>query len=697
MSIRIFNRQNNATVHAAEIIVHGSSSHSSGIIQVSATNTDNGATFPPQFFEVNGSFFKALVHLEPGSNEIVFKHRSGIFQHGRPVIDQVPQFEELETTLNLNYEPLTLNPPVHLCLLVGRNSQYSFDSPNYRIRAESNDVHTAVKKVRFAAKLISAYLEEQFARAGLGNRTLRFAEQEQNDTISAKQAPQEAYRRTVKVHIVSLEQSVEEIRETGDTDTLTEWATEGLKNYGNPFFPGTFTKAVCFYLDAHWSVCEQRILAHAPGYRIADDGSSEIYVTGAHAIWTYPQNYEDLYAAFSEIFPVDTNQVANEFGLSSTPWEAANVAFGSLIVSLFGLFEPALRDLSSEEKEKYYYYFSRSFMTKEYYCARTSEPGFAPVLARDEFDISREVLVQSLFEKEFRLQLDYQDESLPQDELPKYVAAAKYYAIRGDRILFTSDYGIKLVEIVINNDNDDDNDDEGVNTTTIGSIEFLPASASRNGKSTIVKEVAFTYPQLQQYIHNSQYADLSISLKVHAIGAQKATYIRNPEQLIQDHHPGNADLVGLYGHPDGQTPFYHTPVHGGDGGHETPTVYFNYRQVYSARVYHDADTVQGFKLFMADTSTGTSISMLFAEEGDAYSDFRFNEGEYLQKMNLRCGLWLDAIQFVTSEGRKSKYFGNAYGGRYEEIAAPPGYQIIGFRGRNGAWIDALGGIYGRLS
>lgn len=45
---------------------------------------------------------------------------------------------------------------------------------------------------------------------------------------------------------------------------------------------------------------------------------------------------------------------------------------------------------------------------------------------------------------------------------------------------------------------------------------------------------------------------------------------------------------------------------------------------------------------------------------DMCTDIR--RGEYITGFNVRAGVWIDAIQVLTSLGRRSPMFGNAHGG-----------------------------------
>lgn len=76
--------------------------------------------------------------------------------------------------------------------------------------------------------------------------------------------------------------------------------------------------------------------------------------------------------------------------------------------------------------------------------------------------------------------------------------------------------------------------------------------------------------------------------------------------------------------------------------------------------------------------------------------FELKLGESLTMVRLRAGAWVDAIELVTSLGRR-RWFGNSVGGvgvstcefdRNYRLSK----EVVGFRGRRGAYLDALGFI-----
>lgn len=111
MSIKVYNIQNNGSVHTPLLIVHGESSVSqSGVLTVS----HQGNGFPPLHYEVNKGFFKALVHLDPGENSLVLTHSQGQVVGGQAQFDNNSKTKPYGVNFKINYTPLLQNRPVHL-------------------------------------------------------------------------------------------------------------------------------------------------------------------------------------------------------------------------------------------------------------------------------------------------------------------------------------------------------------------------------------------------------------------------------------------------------------------------------------------------------------------------------------------------------------------------------------------------------
>jgi hypothetical protein len=64
-------------------------------------------------------------------------------------------------------------------------------------------------------------------------------------------------------------------------------------------------------------------------------------------------------------------------------------------------------------------------------------------------------------------------------------------------------------------------------------------------------------------------------------------------------------------------------------------------------------------------------------------------GEYITRVDLRTGDFVDSIGFVTNMGTRSPIFGSR-GGSPSKIDIPEGYKIVGLFGGEGEFLDRIG-------
>src|SRR5271156_2584858 len=109
------------------------------------------------------------------------------------------------TRLTLHYLPLLQNPPVHLAVILARDSEGSFEAPPDR----PNGLDEAIRRFRMAAYLWQMYTAEQLFRNfsgkkgqgfGSARRSFRLDEEWSDDTLSLQESS--VWRMTAKIHVV---------------------------------------------------------------------------------------------------------------------------------------------------------------------------------------------------------------------------------------------------------------------------------------------------------------------------------------------------------------------------------------------------------------------------------------------------------------------------------------------------------------
>lgn len=113
-----------------------------------------------------------------------------------------------------------------------------------------------------------------------------------------------------------------------------------------------------------------------------------------------------------------------------------------------------------------------------------------------------------------------------------------------------------------------------------------------------------------------------------------------------------------------------------------------YKQLKTLLVNHGA-FLDGFT-FVWDDGSRDSVG----KQGGGRTEFHVMPGERIQGIVVRCGAWIDGIQFELSSGRRTPWFGGNGGGLHV-VHAPQGYEMIGIFGSAKDWMEQVGIYYRR--
>lgn len=337
--------------------------------------------FPPTYWPVSDSHFKALVYLTPGPNRLRFDFTS-------PKLANNNTSNPIHTSyLTLHMLPPLSAPPLQLVILLGKDSPGTFDAVPARIEREGNDLETAIRKFRMAAYLWQAFTAEQMYRNRLGRRVFRMEEEWVTGTSNYRDREMGTMRGEAKIHVIRSSKTVAEIRDldlaqqnpnakkSGD---LFGIAAEAVKDYFKPL-PGQKQYVTVLILDAHWDKGAKTITGHAAlGGGV---GEIQLAIFGSHALQSYPSSIEEVVPAFSDCTPTDTNYVANDCNESGSSWEAANIGIGAHMHEVGHLFGCPHQENGVMLRD--YVTLNRSFTTREPYSTRTKSRG-GLVLPKDE-------------------------------------------------------------------------------------------------------------------------------------------------------------------------------------------------------------------------------------------------------------------------------------------------------------------------
>jgi hypothetical protein len=597
--------------------------------------------FPSIGWPVTASHFKALVHLVPGPNRLRFDFVSPKLSTGstHPAIHSA--------WICINYLPLVNTPPLHLVIMMGRDSDGTYDAVPERAEREGNGLETAIRKYRTAAYLWQAFTGEQMFRNNFGRRCFRFEEEWQSGSLSCRDSAIGQMRNEAKIHIVRSEKTVAELRDLNIAqqysdaqrkDELFDIAKEAVRKHFNPQ-PGQQQYVAVLLLDSHWDTGSQTITGHAALGSSGDDIKMAIF--GSHCLQSYPSCLEEVVDAFSDCTRTDTNYVANDCGEAGSNWESANIGIGAHLHEVGHLFGCPHQESGIMLRD--YVRLGRSFLTKEPFSTRTKTQGLKVCLPNDECGWHRLDALRFRFHPCFRL---------PSDASPSSDDSVQVWPVENGKILFTASSGIAWIELYA----------EGEDFCHT-SIEYLGTESSSNG---LPKQVMVTETELRQKIFGIEKEKLfgaekekKKKLRLVVVSGTLGSYtVEDVGQLKSKN-----SLVKL---PKSQSGYKSGKLGQSslDGSEPEQVLlecaFIQSKLLTSIKVYH-GQALDGIEFCYEDLTT-----QLFGKRGGkpGGDEFVFDtrRGEILLGFYVRAGLWIDGVEILTSMGRKSGFYGNASGG-----------------------------------
>jgi Putative peptidase family len=394
----------------------------------------DGQAFLPTNWPVSDSYFKALVYLSPGWNQI----RMDFTTTSSSAKDGVHS-----SYIMLNYLPLNNSPPLQLAIIVGKDSPCTYDAVPERIQREGNGLDTAIRKYRMAAHLWQAFTAEQMYRNKFGRRCFRFEEEWQTGTLSLRDWEAGNMKNEIKIHVIRSDKTVAEIQDLqiaqqyapakkkGDLYTI---ASDAIKNYFR-LRPGQQQYVAALILDSHWDPKVGTIRGHAA----LGGGSDELKLAifGSQALQSYPSCIEEVVPAFMDCTRTDTRYVANDCNESGSNWEAVNIGIGAHLHEVGHLFGCPHQESGVMLRD--YVRFNRTFLVREPYSIRTQTQGLRVCRLEDECGWHRLDVLRFRYHPCFRIPTD----ALPltQDD------SIQFYPVGNGKVIFSAPTGISFIEI----------------------------------------------------------------------------------------------------------------------------------------------------------------------------------------------------------------------------------------------------------
>ncbi|KAH6534498.1 hypothetical protein HBI07_145730 [Parastagonospora nodorum] len=654
---RVISISDGSWVHQQVLLIFGQIGETTNKpLDGSLTVNHHQGRFPPTCWPVHDSYFKALVHLEPGWNRIRLDFTSPKISSGNTSVPSHATF------MNINYLPLNQSPPLQLAIILGHDSPGTYDAPPERIQREGNGLELAIKKFRMAAYLWQAFTGEQMNRYGFGRRCFRFEDAWEPGTLSYQDWGNTEYRTQAKIHVIRSKRSVAEIRDLERAQQygpgsrkgeLFDIAAEAVKDYFH-IAPGSKQYVSCMFLDSTWDTQEKTIRGHAAlGGGMAELG---LGIFGSQALHSYPSSIEEVFQAFHDCTRTDTAFVANDCGESGSNWEAANIGIGAHLHETGHLFGCPHQESGVMLRD--YVTFNRTFSCREPYSTRTKSPGQRLVLPPDECKWHRLDVLRFRFHPCFRIPIDG---NVSGD------GSVQVWTVDPGQggVIATSKSGIAWVELYAEGDD------------VCHHWREFP-------------EVDGQYPRQVALDETALRGDLGkdkqkSKLKVEVFSAGGGSHIIEDFSRLANQKIARVKMPGgRFGYRGSKLGYSQME---GSQPHEVilDSAHISTKLLVAIKVYH-GNAVDGLEFIYEDAT-----SQLFGKRGGSPTDFTLDtrKGELLLGFALRAGLWIDGLQILTSLGRKSEWFGNANGGSGHTLIPPRGYTIGGISGSSAAWLDGF--------
>ncbi|KAL1888720.1 hypothetical protein Cpir12675_006057 [Ceratocystis pirilliformis] len=648
---RISNINEGSWVYQKILLVNGTvgdskSCNLDGTITVSRLDD----AFPSISWPVASSTFKALIYLQPGPNRLRFEFSS-------------PKLANSQSTNPIHVSYITVHmmtptgaPPVQLAILLASDSSETFDCPPERVKREGNDLEVAIRKFRMSAYLWQAFTAEQMLRNKLGRRVFRFDEEWTSGSASSQDQEQGTMRSEARIHIIRSDKTTAEIRDLNiaqqhgpatDKGALYDITTRAVRNYFKPS-QGQRLYVSVLILDSHWDTSSRVITGHAA--LGGSNGDMNLAIFGSHCLYSYPSSFEEVVPAFSDCTPTDTDFVANDCSEAGSAWETANIGIGAHMHETGHLLGCPHQESGVMLRD--YVTLNRTFLTREAYSTRTKSKG-GMVMQMDECTWHRLDCLRFRIHPCFRLP---NDPPLPTD------GSIQVFSVEVGSVAVRAISGVAVVEIRV----------EGEEICRAW-IEFpLDSNGAQRQVSIYESDARLRLPE------SHRQKKLQISVK--SIGGGSVD-IDNFEQMCSKSAffkldtgkmASRSQYLGRFDEKQIQDVVFTSSV--------TPD------RIMSKMIVHSGLAVDGFEFIYDDSS-----SQLFGQKGGTPNVFEFDvrRGEYISGFLVRSGAYIDAVQIMTSLGRKSELYGNANGGSAHCVIPPRGYTIRGVSGSSASWLDSF--------
>ncbi|KAK4182430.1 putative peptidase family-domain-containing protein [Podospora australis] len=312
-------------------------------VVVKITDSFNQPSFPDQKWPYSRGYFKALLMLSPGINTVTISMASD---------------STISKTFSIRYTPLLHKPPLHLAILVAKDSPLLIDCPPSKhggVSSAHSGLEAAIAKFRTTAYMWQALTAEDMRGLGLGRRSFRLEEvwstnSLTKESLNSTKDPRKVLGLVPKVHVVRTNKTVAQLRATGTSPEqpgpdIHKIFLSALESYGGPFSSDTAPVIAGLILDSQYDEIKGRVLADNMSFRIPryNPKGISLGMFGSHLAYAWPRFIEELPDCL-----LDTTDPGNTVMVEEYPsgealmWEACatgQTSFLRQVGAAFGLEE----------------------------------------------------------------------------------------------------------------------------------------------------------------------------------------------------------------------------------------------------------------------------------------------------------------------------------------------------------------------
>lgn len=736
LNLRFINLQPGETVYTRLLIVEGTLGPGSpnGNLNVSS---DARSGFKDSTWEINQGYFKALVPLTPGNNDLVFNWSvTGSDDRGAE-------------TVRVMYDRPTTAPPVHLAIVAasdspvwhndGRNPPSVRRKPTTQPASHAkgdkmsrflskamdkldlasaaqgetlNDGDRAIvdappgprrealkfgglaevkRRIALQAYLWQAFHAEQMRRHGMGRRAFQLDDAYSDPTPGSSIQGERALELLPRIHLLKSRRTLKEFRDPDNAQqhpnarnggAQHQFAAEALQDPSAPQ-ELRWSPVAVLTLDTMYDPKMRLIRGHA-AVGAGAPGQLSHGVMGSHWLWAAPSCLDGVTAAFLDTEPTDESCCVNDLGECERAWQTLNIGSGAFAHELgHALNNP---HWPSGLMSRGYVEFNRAFMTREPGCRRNGVAEgrfFAPIhMGNDDKHnhIHRAQAVRARWHPCFYTPSDPPLPYLNSNDQATWIQWNENepsWTSTPDGALLKCQSGVGAVEIEVN----------GEYKTH---IEWLNLPSGGKEPLSPPRETLIDAAYLSQLIGFDVTHQSSPNVRLNAVGCN----MRQAE-LEGFRANGIARPLEIAGFASGARQVFKTMHHGRMGERD---------KRWELMFPHENDMNPGARLKAIEIFSGACLDGLIFDYGPGGGKAQFGpcaggdrfrlevrDGEAIQKIRVRAGWWLDACEIVLTSGRSSGMRGNTTGGslRVLERASEDG-RIVGLYGTSGDWMNSIG-------